>query len=137
VTLLDAYALIAFLAGGPAAPQVRSILRDGDAAVTSTNLAETLDVSQRVYGLVRRAMEFIELLLDGPLTPLPLTPDTAVRAAAIRAEHHHRTRRPVSLADAVLIGSATEQDRIATADLDVIAAARDERVATIELPQQG
>jgi hypothetical protein len=45
LTILDAYALIAFLVGGPASAQVRGVLREGDAAVTSANLAETLDVS--------------------------------------------------------------------------------------------
>jgi uncharacterized protein (DUF1786 family) len=49
VTLLDAYALIAFLAGGPATAQVRAILREGGAAVATANLAETLDVSQRLF----------------------------------------------------------------------------------------
>ena len=44
MTLLDAYALIAFLIGGPAAAQVRSILREGDAGVTTANLVEVLDV---------------------------------------------------------------------------------------------
>ena len=41
-------ALIAFLVGGPARSQVRSILREGDAAVATVNLVEALDVSQRL-----------------------------------------------------------------------------------------
>jgi hypothetical protein len=45
VTLLDAYALIAFLVGGPATQDVRAILREGDAAVATANLVEALDVS--------------------------------------------------------------------------------------------
>jgi len=80
VTLLDAYALVAFLVGGPATPQVRAILREGDAAVATANLAEALDVSQRVYGLpVLRAVEIIEPLFDGALTAISLDFDVARR----------------------------------------------------------
>ncbi len=140
MTLLDAYALIAFLVGGPAAAPVRSLLREGDAAITTTNLAETLDVCQRLYGLaVDGAMEVIEPLLAGPLATLPLDADVAVGAAAVRARHYHHTRRPISLADSVLIASALHGPgaRLATADPDVLAVAREEDVATVVLPRQG
>jgi predicted nucleic acid-binding protein len=141
MTLLDAYALVAFLVGGPAAAPVRSILREGDAAVTTTNLAETLDVTQRRYGLaIGRAMDLIEPLIAGPLTTIPLGTDVAVAAAAIRSRHYHRTRRPISLADAVLIASAMDgpnSHRLATADPEVLAVAADEQVATLTLPEQG
>jgi predicted nucleic acid-binding protein len=138
VTLLDAYALIAFLVGGPAAPSVRALLREGDAAVTVTNLAETLDVSQRVYGLeIQRSMELLDPLLQGPLTAIPLDVLLARRAADMRASHYHRTSRPISLADAVLLASAKTGDRIATADPDILAIADIEKLATVELPEQG
>jgi PIN domain nuclease of toxin-antitoxin system len=138
VTLLDAYALIAFLVGGPAAPTVRALLREGDAAVTSTNLAETLDVSQRIYGLeIQRSMELLDPLLQGSLTAIPLDVRLAVSAAEMRASHYHRTSRPISLADAVLLASAKTGDRIATADPDVLAIADIEKLATVELPEQG
>ena len=107
MTLLDAYALIAFLVGGPASPHVRAILRDGDAAVATANLVEVLDVSQRVYGVpIGRAVEILDPLLEGPLTAVPLDYSVARRAAEIRAGHYRRSARPISLADAVLIGSA-------------------------------
>jgi hypothetical protein len=35
------------MVGGPATPQVRAILREGDAAVASANLVESLDVVAR------------------------------------------------------------------------------------------
>jgi predicted nucleic acid-binding protein len=138
LTILDAYALIAFLVGGPASAQVRGVLREGDAAVTSTNLAETLDVSQRVYGLpISRAMETLDPLLDDLLTTIPLDAATAQAAAEMRSKHYHRSRRPISLADAVLLASAKPDRRIATADPDVLAAAKEEAIETIELPGQG
>lgn len=138
MTLLDAYALIAFLVGGPATQQVRAILREGDAAVATANLAEVLDVSQRVHSVpIRRAVEILEPLLEGPLTVVPLDSTVARRAAEIRARHYHRSSRPISLADAVLIGSAKLGDRIATADPDVLAVTKAEKLESVVLPGQG
>jgi PIN domain nuclease of toxin-antitoxin system len=137
VTLLDAYALIAFLVGGPATREVRGILREGDAAIATANLVEVLDVSQRVHGVsIRRAAEFLEPLLEGPLTAVLLDSAVARRAAEIRARHYHRSSRPISLADAVLIGSAKRGDRIATADPDVLAVAKAEQLESVALPVQ-
>jgi predicted nucleic acid-binding protein len=138
VTLLDAYALVAFFVGGPAAPQVRGLLRDGQTAVATANLAEALDVSARTYGLpVERAMEILEPLLDGTLGCVSLDLARAPRAASIRARHCHRAERPISLADAILIASAEPGDQIATADPDVLAVAEAEAIATLALPSQG
>lgn len=137
MTLLDAYALIAFLVGGPATQQVRAILREGDAGVATANLVEVLDVSQRVYGVpTSRTLETLEPLLEGPLTAIRLGLTAARRAADIRARHYHRSSRPISLADAVLIGSAESGDRIATADPDVLAVAEAEKIGSIVLPGQ-
>lgn len=137
MTLLDAYALVAFLVGGPAAPQVRGLLREGGTAVATANLAEALDVSARTFGLpIERAMEVLEPLLDEALGSVPLDLARARRAAAIRARHYHRTSRPISLADAILVASAGPGDRIATADPDVLAVAETEAIGTIILPSQ-
>jgi PIN domain nuclease of toxin-antitoxin system len=138
VTLLDAYALIAFLISGPATQHVRGILREGDAAVATANLVEVLDVSQRVYGVpITRTAAILDPLLEGPLTAVPLDSAVARRTAEIRAKHYHRSSRPISLADAVLIGSARAGDRIATADPDVLAVATAEKLDSIALPGQG
>jgi predicted nucleic acid-binding protein len=137
VTLLDAYALIAFLVGGPATKDVRAILREGDAAVATANLVEVLDVSQRLYGLtIPRALEVLDPLLDGPLATTPLDRSVARRAAELRARHYHRSSRPISLADAVLLASARNGDRIATADPDVLAVAKAEGLRALALPAQ-
>lgn len=138
MTLLDAYALVAFLVGGPATAQVRALLREGDAIVATANLAEALDVAQRVHGLpIARAMEVLDPVFATSLGSLPLDLAVARRAAEIRAGHYHRSSRPISLADAVLIASAEPGARIATADPDVLAVAEAEGIATVELPGQG
>jgi predicted nucleic acid-binding protein len=138
VILLDAYALVAFLVGGPATSQVRGLLREGDAAVATANLAEALDVSHRVHGLaIPQAMDILEPLFEGSLVSVALDFGTARRAAEIRARHYHRSSRPISLADAILIASATPGTRIATADPDVLAVAQAEGLESVVLPGQG
>jgi predicted nucleic acid-binding protein len=138
VIVLDAYALIAFLVGGPAAPQVRALLREGDVAVSTANLAETLDVSRRLYGLpVHRGVEAIEPLLDGPLATIPLDVRIACRAAEVRSTHYHRTTCPISLADAILVASARSGDRIATSDPHLLEIVEVEHLEAIALPGQG
>lgn len=133
--LLDAYALISFLVGGAAASQVGGIMRQGDSAVATANLVETLDVSERVHGLpVARAMETLEPLFETSVSLVPLDRRIARRAAAIRARHYHRVDRPISLADAVLLASARPSDRIATPDPDVLAIAQAEAIVTLSLP---
>ncbi|MDZ7802347.1 MAG: PIN domain-containing protein [Trueperaceae bacterium] len=138
MTVLDAYAVVAYLAGGPAAPRVRELLRAGDAVVATANLAEALDVTERLYGLpVARAFEHLEPLLDGTITPVVLDVDTARRAAMLRARHYDRNRCRISMADAILLASAGAAGRIATADPDVLAVAEAEGTGTTPLPGQG
>lgn len=138
MTLLDAYALIAFVVGGPATSEVRAILREGDAAVATANLVEVLDVSERVYALpISRTTELLDPLFEGPLTTVTLDSAIARSAAEIRAKHYHRSLRPISLADAVLIASAKRADRIATADPHVLAVAEAQERESVALPGQG
>ena len=96
--LLDAYAIVAFLTGGAAAPHVRVLLREGVTAVATANLAEALDVSQRVHGLsIARALEVLEPLLEDRLAALPLDLAVAKRAARIRATQSYSPSRPALL----------------------------------------
>jgi predicted nucleic acid-binding protein len=138
VIILDAYAIVAFLVGGPAGPHVRTLLREGDTGVPTANLAEALDVSQRVHGLsIGLAMDALEPLIGGPIAALTLDLAVATRAAEIRATHYHRSTRPISLADAILVATAQAEDRLATADPDVLAVADALGLETIALPAQG
>jgi len=106
--------------------------------MATVNLAESLDVSARLHGLpIARAMEILEPLFEGPVAAIPLDIQAARRAAALRAAHYHRSLRPISMADAVLIASAQGSDRIATADKDILAIAEAEKLEVIALPEQG
>ena len=138
MTLLDAYALIAYLIGGPAQERVKSILREGRTGVATANLVEIFDVAERVHRLpVPLASEKIEGLFAGPLSMIHLDEHLARRAAELRVEHYHRSRSPLSLADVILIASARSGDRIATADPDVLTTASNLGIETVELPGQG
>lgn len=138
MTLLDAYALIAFIVGGPATAEVRGILREGGAAVATANLAEALDVSARVYGLsIDQALEPLEPLFSGALDEIPLDGVRARRAATIRSSHYSRRDRPISLGDSILLASGSAGDRIATADHHVLEIAAIEGLEPVPLPSGG
>jgi predicted nucleic acid-binding protein len=138
VTLLDAYALVAYVIGGPAKEMVTAILREEKTAVATANLIEVFDVSNRRRGLlVSRVSEIIDPLFGGSLSVVHLDEHLARRAAELRVEHYHRSRSPLSLADVILLASARPGDRIATADADVLATAATLGIETVELPGQG
>ncbi len=115
--LLDAFALIALLADEPAADQVEGLLRRGDAVITAINLAEAVDVLQRVQRIARDRLDgLLDPLLGEPLQLLGIDLLIALAAADIRARRYHRTRSPLSLADCVLLAAAAAGDSVATAD---------------------
>jgi len=127
--LLDAFALIALFAEEPAVDEVEAILRRGEAAITTINLAEALDVLQRVRGVSQeRAEGLVRPLLQKSVTVADVDETMACDAAGIRARHYHRTRAPISLADCVLIAAARSHEALATADKPVIEVAQAEDV---------
>jgi predicted nucleic acid-binding protein len=132
-TLLDASALIALLGAEPAAGQVQEMLNRG-AAMTTLNLAEAIDRLKRRYDLeIEQTRPVIEGLLAKSLMLLPLTAARAWRAGEIRGAHYHRSRCPISLADAVLVASAPAGGRIASSDGPLLSVAASEGIATAAL----
>jgi len=132
--LIDASALIALLGGEPAAGEVQELLNRG-AAMTTLNLAEAIDRLERRYDVqVGRARSVIEGLLSKSLELLPLGSAQAWRAGEIRAAYYHRSRCPLSLADAVLVASAPADGRIASSDGLLLTVAASEGIATVALP---
>jgi predicted nucleic acid-binding protein len=112
---------------------VQEILNRG-AAMTTLNLAEAIDRLKRRYDLeIEQTRPVIEGLLAKNLTLLPLGPDQAWRAGAIRAARYHRSRCPISLADAVLVASAPAGGRIASSDGDLLTVATSEGIAAAAL----
>jgi predicted nucleic acid-binding protein len=133
-TLIDASALIALLGAEPAASEVQEMLNRG-AAMTTLNLAEAIDRLKRRYNLeIERTRPVIDGLLAKSLMLLPLGPEQAWRAGEIRAARYHRSRCPISLADAVLVASVPAGGRIASSDGHLLSVAASEDIATIALP---
>jgi uncharacterized protein with PIN domain len=134
--LLDAFALIALLRDEPAADEVETILRRGEAAMSAVNLAEALDVLQRVDGIDRARLDTLTgPLIRESLALLAVDERTARDGADIRARRYHRTRAPLSLADCLLLAAARgAQAVVATADRPLASAARAEEIEVAALP---
>jgi len=97
---LDAYAVIAYLRGERAAPEVRTLLDRGDALLTAIGVAAVLDHLVRLVGSDEEdaTVDVAQLgLLDG------IVVDSAVGVSAgrLRGRRYHRTRCAVSMADCV------------------------------------
>ena len=131
-TLLDAFALVAFLGGEPAAPEVRRVLSTGEAAISTVSLAEAGQHLFRHSAVT--GDELRQLVGSIPLVVLPFTGAHAWRAAELRAQYYRRTDSAVSLADCCLVAVATTADRVATADAAVIRMAAAEGIGALELP---
>jgi ribonuclease VapC len=134
--LLDAFALIALLRDEPAADEVETILRRGDVAMSAVNLAEALDVLQRVDGVERARLDSLTSpLIHESVTLLVVDERTARDGGDLRARRYHRTRAPLSLADCLLLAAARNaSSAIATADPPLAAAARGESIEVKALP---
>jgi PIN domain nuclease of toxin-antitoxin system len=135
LTILDAYALVAFLAGEPAADEVAELMQSGPTWIPAANLAEAADRLGRVYGIgvehTRAVVE--ELEQSTALRVRAIEPAVAWRAAGLRVRHYHRSRRPLSLADCLLLAAVAAEERLATADPDLLAVAEAEGTGWIAL----
>jgi PIN domain nuclease of toxin-antitoxin system len=137
VTFLDAYALVALVGDEAAAEEVEAILRQGEARVVVVNLAEAVDISQRVHHLsardVRAALE--PLLLGRVLSAAVSDEVQAWLAAELRIKHFDKKTRALSMADCFLLAHAlADGGPIATADPPLAEVARAEGVAVVALP---
>ncbi len=137
MTYVDAYGLVALIANEVAAPEVEELLRGEQCRIVAVNLAEAIDVAARTHGCaigeIRKALE--PLILAGRLTVAVSDESEAWLAAEIRVSQYHRSRRPLSMADCVLLAHAfSTGDAVATADPHVADVARSRGLAVIALP---
>lgn len=131
MTLLDAFALVAFLRGEPAADEVERLVRRG-AVASAVNVAEVVDHVRRLSGL-DPDLE-LDALATAGLEVVPFTDGLARRAGELRSAHYHRVRTPVSLADCAAAATALAGDRpLATADGPLAAVVRREGGAVVPL----
>jgi predicted nucleic acid-binding protein len=134
VTVLDAFAVIAYLRGEPAADDVRPLLEAGDAALTAVGLAEVLDQLVRLAG-AEEDDAVLDLAQLGLLEAILVDAGTGAAAGRLRARRYHRTRCPISMADCVAAETARATGRpLATADPDLLDVCLAERIDVIPLP---
>ena len=132
--LLDASALLAHVSGDQRGPAVSALLDSGGLAMPTIQLAEAVDVLGRRGIDAGRSREVIGSLMGEAIGSLiALSEPIAWRAGELRSRHYHRTRRPVSLADCVFLGSAGSADAVATLDAALVGMAREEGVEVVDL----
>jgi predicted nucleic acid-binding protein len=135
--VLDAAPLVAALADEPARREVEELLRRRQPpSVSAANLAEAMDHLVRVQGADREeARRLVNRLLAGGLEVEPVWLPTVRLAVNLRADHYHRTRMPLSLADCICLATAIKlKAALATSDAALARAARAEGVEVTALP---
>ena len=110
VYVLDAFALMAYLSGEPAAERVRNILNEGEREtcriyISIINLGEVLYNMERNHGLPK-AYEVLTIIQSLPIEVLPADNQTVLTAAHIKANH------PISYADAFVVVAAQKLNGI-------------------------
>lgn len=134
MTVLDAYAVLAFLRDEPAAPEVGPLLEAGDALLTAAGLGEVLDHLVRLTG-VDEEEAVLDLAELGLLEAVAV--DTAVGAASgrLRARQYHRLGCAVSMADCVAAEVArARSDALATSDPHLLDVCARESIGVVVLP---
>ena len=133
MTILDAYAVLAYLKGERAVSEVRPLLGLADSSLTAVGVAEVLDHLVRLSGADEEnaALDLAQLgLIDA------VSVDAIIGAAAgrLRARHYRRTRCQVSLADCVAAEVArSRRQPLATADPHLLDVCHAEGVAVTVL----
>lgn len=134
MTVLDAYAVVAYFVGERAQPHVADVLSSGECALTAVGLAEVIDRIVRVEGFAREelAADLRRLALADPIV---IDETVGVQAGQLRARHYHRRTRAVSMADCVAATAARLFDEpLATSDPHLLDLCHEEQIPTIVLP---
>ncbi len=134
MTVLDAYAVIAYLRDEPAADHVRPVLDAGGAALTAVGLAEVLDHLIRLAG-AHEDEAILDLAQLGLLDATEVDAPVGAAAGRLRARYYHRTRCPVSMVDCIAAETARRLGQpLATADPDLLAVCHREGIPHTPLP---
>jgi PIN domain nuclease of toxin-antitoxin system len=117
MTILDGYAVVAYLRGEPSSGEVADLLRE-PTHLTAVNAAEVVDQMTRVFGRDPDSIEAdLALLAHVGMEMPPVTPELAIQAGRLRARHYHRQHSAVSLADCIAAAAALGTSYpLATAD---------------------
>lgn len=134
MTILDAYAVIAYLRAEPAADQVRPLLQGGDVHLTAVGVAEVIDHFVRLVGTHEDDI-VLDLAQLGLLDALPVDAALGNAAGRLRAGYYHRTRCAVSMADCLAAETARRHGRpLATSDPHLLDVCHAESISVVPLP---
>jgi PIN domain nuclease of toxin-antitoxin system len=135
LTVLDAYAVIAYLRAEPAATEVKPLLKRPGAVLTTVGVAEVLDHLIRIVGVDEEdaTLDVAQLgLLDG----IPVNAALGAAAGRLRARRYHRSRCIVSMADCIAAEAARARaEPLATSDRHLLDLCHAEEIARIALSQ--
>ena len=133
MTVLDAYAVIAYLRAEPAASEVRPLLDGGEATLTAIGVAEVLDHLVRLAGADEEdaALDLAQgRLIDG----IVVDSELGLGAGRLRARHNHRSRCQVRMADCIAAEAARQTGQaLTTSDPHLLGLCHKEGIATIVL----
>ena len=133
MTILDSYAVLAFLKGEAAAVEVENLIRAGGAAMTALGVAEVLDHLIRLSGADEEVAS-LDIAQLGLASTLTVDEVTAASAGRLRARRYHRTSCPLSLADCVAAEVSRATNRpLATADPPLLTTCHHEAIPLIAL----
>lgn len=134
MTVLDAYAVLAYLKGESAATEVKALLDVGESTLTALGVAEVLDHLVRLSGADEEDA-MLDLAQLGLIDGASIDAMTGAAAGRLRARHYHRTRCQVSLADCVAAEVARSRSLpLATADPHLLDICHAEGIAIAVLP---
>jgi len=134
LTVLDAYAVIAYLRAEPATGEVQHLLRAGGACLTAVGLAEVLDHLVWVIG-AHEDDATLDLAQLGLLEAAAVDSAIGAEAGRLRARYYHRTRCAVSMADCIAAQTARAKgEPLATADPHLLDLCHAENIGTFVLP---
>lgn len=133
MTILDACAVLALLKDEPAAEAVEQIAND-DGRLTALGVGEVLDHLIRLIG-VSEEEAVLDLAALGLLLPVAVDSTVAIGSGMLRANHYHRTRRPVSMADCAVAEAARQAKLpVATSDRHLLDLCHEEGIPVRPLP---
>jgi PIN domain nuclease of toxin-antitoxin system len=133
LTILDAYAVLAFLRDEPAASEVRPLL-ETDARLTAVGLGEVVDHLVRLAGVDEEEV-MLDLAELGLLDAIVVDSVMGAASGRLRARHYHRLRCAVSMADCVAAEVARwRNDSLATSDPHLLDVCVRESIHVIVLP---
>jgi len=138
MTVLDASVVV----GGLLDPSSRvfdDLLGSPVGRISTINVAEVVDVLIRKHGVLERdVVDGMDLLIRAGLTVEPVSARQALAAGALRSRHFKRRSGAVSIADCIAVALADEVgEPVASTDRALLAMAKAEGIAVIELPAFG